>query len=98
MRSDECKQLNITTCLTLRHQIHCRLNWNKKFRNISAGNRAGLSPGAARGHLSDWLDPNGHNGGNQRAAGEGGREDRSPGHEGLQGLVAHRHTGPAQAV
>lgn len=99
MRRDECKQLNITSCLTLHHQVHCRISRNKKFRIFFfAGNRAGLSPGAARGHLADWLDPNGHNGGNQRPAREGGREDRSLGHEGLQGLVAHRHAGPAQAV
>lgn len=68
------------------------------YLNFSAGNWAGLSSGPACGHLPDWLDPNGHNSGYQRPAGEGGREDGSPGHEGLQGPVAHRHPGQTQAV
>lgn len=71
---------------------------NTKCLHFSVGNRAGLSPGPACGHLPDWLDQNGHNGGNQCPAGEGGREDGSLGHEGLQGPVAHRHPGQAQTV
>lgn len=71
---------------------------NTKCLNFSAGNWAGLSPGATCGHLPDWLDQNGHHSGNQCPAGEGGRENGSTGHEGLQGPAAHRHSGPAQAV
>ena len=62
-----------------------------------AGNGSGLSSRAASGHVSDRLDQNGHNGGNQRAPGERGRKDRAPGHAGLQGPVAHWHTGQAKA-
>lgn len=79
---------NVMSCVILHHYIICLLT----------GNRAGLSSRPACRHLSDWLDQNGHNSGNQRAAGERGRKDCAAGHAGLQGSVAHWHTGQAETV
>ena len=62
------------------------------------GNGADVPPRAAGGHLSDWLDPDGHHGGDQRSAGERGGAHGSDGHTGLQRPAAHRHSGQTQAV
>lgn len=66
--------------------------------HVLTGNGARLSSRTARRHLSDWVDQNGYNSGYERSAGEGWREDCALGHEGLQRLAAHWHSGQAEAV
>ncbi|CAM9131427.1 unnamed protein product [Bubo scandiacus] len=66
------------------------------IRRVLQEERGGAgAAGPAPGHLRHRVDPHGHHGGHQRAAGAPGRAPGPAGHPRLPRPPAHRHPGPA---